>query len=371
MSLKNQKFYLIYILWLLIFLFTTNQHLNFKEIISINQIDSASYMSIAISAPEFSQENIPYHHAQRVFIPYITGLLSNTFDFEIFYVFKILTILIIFLIIYCHYWITIKIKSDFYLSVLSISFLILNPYLLRYFIAVPTMINDVVFILSLYLFSIGLIFKKKITLLGFFLGILSRQNGIFLFIAYLINNFLHKNFKIIKDKKTILALFIMIIVSMFANKYAEEVSIDKFNYMHVYGIFEWIYNSFNLAILLKWFMLPLYSYLPIIIFISIFLRLNFIQKININNFLIIIFIFVSIIGVSYLSGPGTSGRNIIRLTTLVYPLILISILCFMKLKNKIFSIPIFYFILFILHIWSFHPKYSIFSITEVFRNYLI
>ena len=371
MSYKHEKLYLIYILWLLFFTFLTNQYYNFNEIVLINQLDSVSYMAIAKSSPEFSSENMPFHHAQRVFVPYLIGFISNVFNIDIFITFRTFTFLIIALIIFLHFLITKKLKTNLYFSTISISLLILNPYLIRYFIAVPTMINDAVFILSLYLFSFGLILGNNSSLLAIFLGLISRQNGIFIFIAYFIKNFLDKKFKIIKDKNTILSILFLLIISFIANKYAKEVSSGNFNYEHVYGIFDWILTSFNLIKLLKWLLLPLYSYLPVLLIGLIFLKLNEIKKGDMLNFLILIFIFFSMVGVSYLPGPDLAGRNIIRQTSLAYPVILIWGLWFFELKVKVLNVATFIFVLLIIHIWSLHPRYSNVSLFEIFRNYLI
>ncbi len=368
---RHENLYFIYTLWLLFFTFLTNQYYNFNEIVLINQLDSVSYMAIARSAPEFSSENMPYHHAQRVFIPYLIGLISNFFNINVFIVFRIFTFLIIFLIIFIHCLIIKKLKTNLYFSIISISLLILNPYLIRYFIAVPTMVNDAVFILALYLFSFGILFSNNSSFFGVFFGLISRQNGVFILIVYFIKNFLNKKFGIIKDKHTILTFILLLIISFLANKYAKEVASGNFDYKHVYGIFDWILTSFNLIILLKWLILPLYSYLPAILIGLIFLKFNEKKKNNMSDFFIMIFLFISIVGVSYLPGPDLAGRNIIRQTSLAYPIFLIFGLWFFELKGKIFNIVTFIFLILIMHIWSLHPRYSNFSLFEILRNYLI
>ena len=108
MSLKHEKFYLIYILWLLVFTFLTNKYYDFNEIVSINQLDSVSYMAIANYAPSYSSEIMPYHHAQRFFFPYLIGITANVFNFDIFQSFKLFTYSSLFLIVFLHYLIIKK-----------------------------------------------------------------------------------------------------------------------------------------------------------------------------------------------------------------------------------------------------------------------
>ena len=367
----QKKAYLIYIFWLLIFIFFTNNHFNYEQIVLTNQLDSVSYMSIAIFSPDYSSENLPYHHAQRFFIPYLIGFVANTLNISPIIIFRLFSYLIVLSIVFLHFLITKKLKTDFFLSIFSISFLILNPYLIRYFIAVPTMINDAVFILALYLFSIGLIFNYKLGLIGVIFALVSRQNGIFIFVAYIVNNLINKRLNIFKNTSVISSIIFLIIISLLSNNYANKVSVANFDFRHVYGFFEWIDTSFNLIELLKWILLPFYSYLPLLIISFFYFEFKNLDKINKKNFFILVFILISIIGIPFLSGPDLASRNIIRLTSLAYPIILIIGLCFVSIKDKLLNNIFFIFIIIILHIWSLHPKYSTISIFEFFRNYLI
>ena len=369
MSPKHEKFYLIYIFWLLLFTFFTNQYYSFNEIVSINQLDSVSYMAIAKSAPNISNEIIPYHHAQRVFFPYLVGLISNITNIDLMLCFRIITFLVIFFIIYLHYLITKKLNINLNTSIIFSSLLILNPYLVRYFVAVPTMINDAVFILSLYLFLFGLLLNNKLTLTGVFFGLISRQNGIFLFVSYIINKLFVLKYKIIKDIGVVASIFILIIITLIANNYASKVSSTSFDFRHAYGIFEWFLVDWNLVNFLKWMLLPLYSYLPILIIFLFFLKLKTYDSKQLKNYIILIFIFLSILGVSYLPGPEMAGRNIIRQTSLAYPVLLVGSVLFMEAKKILSNRTLLIFVIFSLHIWSFHPRYSTISTFEFLRNY--
>lgn len=371
MSSKHEKLYLIYILWLLFFISLTNQFYDFKEIVSINQTDSISYMAIAKFAPEYSSEIMPYHHAQRVFIPYLIGIISKILNFDPFLIFRIFTYLTILIIVVLHYLITKILKVDIYFSILSISLLILNPYLIRYFLAVPTMVNDAFFILSIYLFLLAMMVKNKLMLFGVTLSLISRQNGIFLFISHIVYRIINNKHKFYKDKNLIFSLILILLLSSIANNYATKVSASSFNFVHVYGIFTWVINEFDFSYFIKWIMLPLYSYLPLIFVFLAYRKINITDKNNLKQFFIVIFIFLSIVGVAYLPGPTMAGRNIIRQTTLAYPAILIGILWFSTSPMKKYNISFFLTLIGLLHLWSFHPSYSIFTLFEVLRNYLI
>ena len=159
------------------------------------------------------------------------------------------------------------------------------------------------------------------------------------------------------------------IVSLTANNYASKVSTSSFDFGHAYGIFEWFLTDWNLANFLKWTVLPLYSYFPITIIFLFFFKLKDYDRNILKDYIILIFIFLSIIGVSYLPGPEMADRNIIRQTSLAYPIFLVGGLWFMAAKKKFFNKTLLILIIIALHMWSFHPRYSTVSSFEFLRNY--
>lgn len=370
MSNNQEKLYYFYILWLLFFLFFSNQHYSYDEIIAINQTDSHSYMAIAISAPDYSSEILPYHKAQRFFVPYLVGILSKLLNVNILYIFKILNIITMLSIIFLHCRIIEKFKLNSSSSIIFISALILNPYLFRYSIAVPTMINDLVFVLSIYLFLYAIVINKNTSIYPVFLSLISRQNGMFIFLANIIYNFFNLRFKYFKSLNFFYTIIIFIFIFILANSYAENVSTSNFNFKHAYGIFEWILSSWDFLTFLKWITLPFYSYLPLLVIFIFFFKIKEYDKSYLKNYLIFFFLFFSIIGMSILPGPIITGRNIIRLTTLAYP-ILIIFLAYFAAQKKNFSKINLLAIIVLLHIWSLHPRYSKISLFEIMRGYLL
>ena len=173
-----------------------------------------------------------------------------------------------------------------------------------------------------------------------------------------------------KDKNFIFSILILLIIFLISNNYASKVSIQKFDYKHIYGIFEWFSNSWNFIEFIKWILLPLYSYFPVIIVFFIFRKPKVFQKKDMTDYSILIFLFVSIVGMSILSGPELSGRNIIRLTSLAYPIILVWLSWFTILKKKSYNKSFIVFLIVSLHIWSFHPTYSNISFFGFLRDYL-
>ena len=70
--------------------------------------------------------------------------------------------------------------------------------------------------------------------------------------------------------------------------------------------------------------------------------------------LFVIFIF----SVAYVGGPIETGKNIIRLTNLVYPLIILIGALSINLKKHSLSSMRFYLFSFLFILWSFHPTFS-------------
>ena len=96
--LKLDKYYLFSFIFILVLLLTTN-HYTYEQSLLLNQLDTKSYYLISKNSPEllFSQD-IPYHHYQRFLFPYIIGIISEFLGFEIFSIYKVLTLTILVLI---------------------------------------------------------------------------------------------------------------------------------------------------------------------------------------------------------------------------------------------------------------------------------
>ena len=113
--------------------------------------------------------------------------------------------------------------------------------------------------------------------------------------------------------------------------------------------------------------MPLYGYIPILIYF--FTRKNIFYKILNTDKIILIFIFISTIGISLLAGPDMAVRNIIRQTVIVLPVLSIFLLCYSIANNKKNVFLIYEKILLILiFISSFHPVYSKIKIIEPLKK---
>ena len=183
---KSDNYYLFSFILILLLFLTTN-HYSYDQILELNQLDSKSYYLISKNSPKliYAQE-IPHHHYQRFFLPYILGIISKIANFEIITVYKIFTLITLILITIVHKILFKKINQNFEASITLLSIIIFSPYLSRYVMSIPFMIVDLVFVLIGYLIILSFLSKSKwmIFLLQFSLY-LDCLNS--LYFAYLVN----------------------------------------------------------------------------------------------------------------------------------------------------------------------------------------
>ena len=66
------------------------------------------------------------------------------------------------------------------------SLIIFNPYILRFFFAVPTILLDLFFLISIEILILGFLLNRKIYIFfGLALSVICRQNGLFVLLCLL------------------------------------------------------------------------------------------------------------------------------------------------------------------------------------------
>jgi len=363
---KENLLLYLFIIFSVFFIFFTNSN---QEILSLNKHSGASsklyYLSISENFPNVATI-INYHHAQRFIIPYLIGLFSKISNIDIFFTFKAIMYLEFLLIFIIKLRLVKLLEIDFYSSLIFFSIFIFNPYLLRYFIIYPEMIVDLTFILSGYFFIYSIATKQiNFFFIAFVLALVSRQTGVAFFISLVISSFFYKQDLFINKKNTILISLILVIVYFFIFIYLKIAGLEEIPSDAVFGLLKYTINEINLFDLITFFLLPLIILLP-------FFLLAFNRKFRIleafkspKGFFLILALAI-ILAQPILGGPSWTGKNIIRLTLLGYPIISYLILCYSDLRyiySKVFIFFIFIFFIF----WSFHPSYSTIGIFKFFH----
>ena len=219
--LKNNSFkiYFFYFLIIYTFLLLTNNHFSFEDSLKFGGADGFSYMSISKDSPLITTKEIMSIHSERFFFPYTIGLFSKLLKIDFFFsskifLLKILIIINIFLIKILKY-----LNLDLQTILVFLTFINLNPYLTRFYIAVPTIINDLIFIAGILI-----IFEKIIT---------KNKNNFFIFIGYTFT---------FASRQTSIGLILAYLVSLFVREKINfhKISNHWFTYIHLFFNFEYL-----------------------------------------------------------------------------------------------------------------------------------
>lgn len=354
---------------LILFLLLTNSYYGEHEI-NASARSSFYYLDIANSFPGgMSLENSrqAYIHGERFLIPYFVGFVANLLDISSFYIFQAFTYFAISILIIINYKIINKVIPDKNYNLLFFSLFLLNPYICRYSLSNPVMLNDIIFIISISLLFWSFLDKKNILFyLSLLLSIISRQTSILIILALIFSLVLPYKNEFINFKKIFFSFLLFIINYFISQQYLEISNINIFYNFQFFGLINFFQNDFKILMFLKFLFLPFLSFGPLFaIIIFLLLKKKILLSINEKNvfFIIVLILFVA---QPFFAGPVVAGKNIIRLATHGYSSI-IFLLC-LNLKNlgnlsKKSSI-IFFIILFF---WSFHPTFSNVKIFEFLK----
>lgn len=359
-KLKLEKNYSYFIFFTIIFIIFSTPFYNLYETKLLGGSDGLDYFEISKSAP-YIADNIQFIKSERFFFPYLVGIFSKFFRLEIFYTYQLTSLVLCFVFLYLNFKILKKVCNDYIYIFISLLILILNPYIIRYFISIPTLITDLIFMISTLLVILGFLDKnKKILYIGLIVGILSRQTVIALLIAFYLTFFINLYFS--KEKfinKFDLIIPILIYVPLqyaiynYASKSGSIISAQDLYYDTIFGIL--LFFKYSLKSLIIFIFLPILTFWPLLIFFYT----NKLKILN-KNLEIIFFLSISImliIGQPFMGGPHITGKNFIRLSNLAYPLILVFIALISTIEKKKINTLYKLFIL-MMFIWSMHPTFS-------------
>jgi hypothetical protein len=366
LNFQSKNVFIFSILFSVLYIFFTNIFFDFEKSLIYGAADGATYMEITKNFPNFEKNDLAYTHNQRFLGPYLIGFINSFTSIDFFLIYRGVTIILFFLILYLFYKNLSFLKVGYLEMYFALSLIIFNPYLLRYYIALPTLINDLIFILCTQLLIYSFFSKNKLfSHLGVYLSFFARQTGVFFLITFLIQRIYLKKKSFINWNDLGIFIIVFIIILFFNNYHADIASGGgAFFSDHsgdVYGLLLFLYSNFDLDKLIKFLIFPLLNWAPILL-------LCLIRKFEMNEKFkettgFIIISSILIFSQPILAGPEVASKNIIRLTNLAYPMVLLFIFCnssFRLKKTKI--ILLLSSMLFFL--WSSHPTFSIFSFLE-------
>jgi len=355
---------IIYFFFSTVFIIFTTNYLSEYQLINVfGQKDIEHYYLIANEAPLLpkNQENIMAHVSSRFTIPYTVGILSNFSGLDLFNTYKIMNIIFFLFFLYVFYSFLESTNFSLQEKFLFFSLIFLNPYIIRYHVFNPVQTHDLLFFSLSLIFARGLIEKKFILiLLSCLMMILIRQTSVAFLIGGLIYLILdnNKNFKNI-----IIFILLFVITFKIISIIGNSISTQKFDLRYAYGILS--YDFSKIKELIKFLLLPLINFFPLIILM--FLGLKKKSEINFQIALSCLIISILMIGQPILAGPEWTQRNIMRITSLSFVISTFFIFSTFNIYKLFRFKYFFYFFLTGLFAWSLHPLYSISNFFKFLR----
>jgi hypothetical protein len=357
------------VIFLISFLLLTNTYYGEHDI-SSSANSSFYYLNIANSYPagmSLTNSAQAYIHGERFLISYFAGLVSNLLNINSFYIFQVFTYFTISFLLVINYRIINKLIPKKNYNLLFFSVFLLNPYIIRYSLSNPVMINDLVFTVSISLLFFSFLNKKNILFyIALFLAIISRQTSILIILALTFSLVLPYKNEFINLKKIFCSILLFITNYLISQKYLEFSNITVFYDYQFFGLLDFFQKEYEILKFLKFLFLPLLSFGPLLtIIIIMLLKKKIFFTINEKNIFFIILL-ILLASQPFIAGPTIAGKNIIRLSTAGYSS-LIFLLC-LNIKNltnlsKKNSIIFFIIMLF----WSLHPTFSNIKIFETIK----
>ncbi len=363
----------IILIFVFLFLFITTSNFTIDQTIQkAGAVDGYQYFLISINAP-FIAQDIQYIKGERFILPYIIGLISKSSGLDLFLTYKIFSFIAFLYLTFLFTRILRNINLNTSTIIISVSLIVFNPYLFRYFLSIPTMIGDLIFMISSILILEGLLKKEKPKIFyGFIVSLISRQNGIIFFISFLISKLIFRNKSIFTIIDIIYFLIISILIYSINTFYAVNAAPlaqkgSDFYKTILSGTFGF---NYTLKEFIFFIIYPLLSFGPILILL-LSKKINVTKNINIELIIILILSFLGIVGVAFLAGPTVAGRNFIRLSNFIFPSLVIFInLLFVENINILNKKYFLFLIISIFIIWSFHPTFSKINIFEPLKDLL-
>ena len=358
-----------------IFILYTNNFYSFEETLLFGGSDGRFYIQISKYAP-YSGEGIDYIKGERFFFPYLIGIFSNIFNLDNFITYQVLSVILCIVFIYLLNQIFKNLEISENIRFISFCIVLFNPYLLRFFISIPTLLLDVIFLISTQLVILSFLKKKKyLFILGLIISVLSRQNGLFIVVSLLLTKLIFKKNSIFTYKDLFVYFVIYLIFFTINTIYANFAFSGNAEIVYKETIFGIFNLNYDFKEFVKYLLFPFLNFGPILFFFIISF-LSFKNRDLGGNLLIYLLIFtVLIFGIAFLGGPNVTGKNLTRLSNFAYISLLTSIiLIFFKNNLNDFRLTFLnkLIFLFICVIWSFHPTFSkidIFYPLKTFINF--
>ena len=299
---NSLKIYFFYFLFIYTFLFFTNSHFSFEESLNFGGADGFSYMSISKDAPNITSEKLMSIHTERFFFPYIIGIFSKLLEIDPFRSYKIFVFIMLAIINFFIIKIFRYLNLDLQKILILLTLINLNPYFTRFYIAIPTIINDLIFMAGVIIILEKIITKNGnnfFIFIGYVFTFASRQTSIGLVLAFLISTFVRGK-ELLSNRHLIggVCVFIFfLILNFYYSSHTIESTTSKYElYSPKMRLFGFFIQNVDLKSRLIFLLLPLLSFAPLLFYLMFSRKLNIsLKKIFGSKLLIFLISFISLI----------------------------------------------------------------------------
>jgi hypothetical protein len=198
--------------------------------------DVASYEQIARAAPHFPQQPLQQQHAERFAIHWLVGTISDVTSIGLHDVYRVTSLLLLLLLVAALAAALRRLALDLNARVILTGLVIASAYPMRYLLAAPGMLADVVFLVGLALSLWALAARRDAALVAaLLLGVLGRQTAVPVALAAAAILLARRRFR---AAATAAALPVLLYVGL-------HYAASPFTQGHTLGSSSWLVSSFG------------------------------------------------------------------------------------------------------------------------------
>jgi hypothetical protein len=332
---RNRQFHLLLLALFGLVAASSNQ-LNYQtdhQMIVEGAGDILSYFAMSEAAPGLVKTPVPYHHAQRIFLPYVLGLVSFVTGLPVQRIYLAVGILFLFvafrLFIRCCELLKLG-EETLFLASLVVLF---NPYVFRHYFMFNGYINDIGFLMGLSISLFGhLAHRRGILLAGIILSSLSRQTTLLTVPAWIVLEYLAERPRRWKfDFMTLSYVALPVSIYLGSSYVASRSGLPSETEMALMGLFYWLEADFSLGRMAEF---ALRGLIPFVFLVALFLGFKthrgFKTVMSVDGDMLatqlgLLVLAVLICVQPVLGGPDWTTNSIARLNALAVPPIALAV----------------------------------------------
>jgi hypothetical protein len=239
-------------------LLLSNRWLTYEEGITLLKAsDTRTYMALARSAPALEQHpDAEFHHLQRVAGPWVVGTFARITGVSHETSFLLFALLLILGFLYILHRILVTLGLEGHAYLLCMSLALFNPYVVRYYLAVPGMLADLIFVVGMGIAALGLLRGGFAAVaIGLTIAALGRQTALLTFPGFTLWFFLGEAWqdRPLGKKCLYSAIVLAIVTGVYVlSTYLARLMGSTGSNLSVWGgLYRWLRDSFDLGVLIE------------------------------------------------------------------------------------------------------------------------